>query len=274
MLGTSKEECMFILHGKTTRNGKSTLLGTIHHLLGDYATVSPVSIICKSDRAKNAEAASPTIAGLKGKRFVTMAESNQYGRLDEETIKQLTGGEEISARNLYEAQMTYLPQFTMWLSCNDLPSVQDKSLFASDRVRVIEFNRHFSEEERDESLKETFRTPEAMMGIFTWLLIGYFRYKRFGLKMCESMKKVIKQYEKDNDLVLQFLEEKCTKVEDGGTKAKALYDAYKIWCRSNGYFVMSAKKFITNMETHPEWHKGFVRENDVLMCKGIGLKGV
>ena len=88
------------------------------------------------------------------------------------------------------------------------------------------------------------------------------------------MKKVIKQYEKDNDLVLQFLEEKCTKVEDGGTKAKALYDAYKIWCRSNGYFVMSAKKFITNMETHPEWHKGFVRENDVLMCKGIGLKGV
>ena len=29
MLGTSKEECMFILHGKTTRNGKSTLLGTI-----------------------------------------------------------------------------------------------------------------------------------------------------------------------------------------------------------------------------------------------------
>ena len=77
MLGTSKEECMFILHGKTTRNGKSTLLGTIHHLLGDYASVSPVSIICKTDRAKNAEAASPTIAALKGKRFVTMAESNQ-----------------------------------------------------------------------------------------------------------------------------------------------------------------------------------------------------
>lgn len=271
MLGTSKEECMFILHGKTTRNGKSTLLGTVHHLLGDYAAVSPVSIICKSDRAKNAEAASPTIAGLKGKRFVTMAESNQYGRLDEETIKQLTGGEEISARNLYESQMTYLPQFTMWLSCNDLPSVQDKSLFASDRVRVIEFNRHFSEEERDENLKETFRTPEAMIGIFTWLLIGYFRYKRFGLKMCESMKRVIKQYEKDNDLVLQFLEEKCTKVEDGGTKAKALYDAYKIWCRSNGYFIMSAKKFNANLETHPEWHNGKRMSHGYAVFDGVSL---
>lgn len=273
MLGTSKEECMFILHGKTTRNGKSTLLGTIHHLLGNYATVSPVSIICKSDRAKNAEAASPTVAGLKGKRFVTMAESNQYGRLDEETIKQFTGGEEISARNLYEAQMTYLPQFTMWLSCNDLPSVQDKSLFASNRVRVIEFNRHFTEDERDESLKDLFRTPEAMRGIFAWLLVGYFRYKRFGLKMSEGMKKVIKQYEKDNDLVLQFLEEKCTKDVNGNIRAKALYDAYKIWCRSNGYYIVNTRKFFANMATHPEWHDGSFRENDTMFYKGIRIKG-
>lgn len=272
MLGTSKEECMFILHGKTTRNGKSTMLGTIHHLLGDYATVSPVSIICKTDRAKNAESASPTIAALKGKRFVTMAESNQYGRLDEETIKQLTGGEEITARNLYESVMTFLPQFTMWLSCNDLPAVQDKSLFASDRVRVIELNKHFTEEERDETLKEVFRTPEAMKGIFTWLLVGYFKYKRFGLTMSDKMKRVIKQYERDNDLVLQFLEEKCEKLTEGSTRAKSLYDSFKIWCKSNGYFVMSAKKFNAGLEQHPEWHEGKRVVHGYAEYVGIGLR--
>lgn len=272
MLGTSKEECMFILHGKTTRNGKSTMLGTIHHLLGDYATVSPVSIICKADRAKNAESASPTIAALKGKRFVTMAESNQYGRLDEETIKQLTGGEEITARNLYESVMTFLPQFTMWLSCNDLPAVQDKSLFASDRVRVIEFNKHFTEEERDETLKEVFRTPEAMKGIFTWLLVGYFKYKRFGLTMSDKMKRVIKQYERDNDLVLQFLEEKCEKLTEGSTRAKSLYDSFKIWCKSNGYFVMSAKKFNAGLEQHPEWYEGKRVVHGYAEYVGVGLR--
>lgn len=256
MIGTAKEECMFILHGRTTRNGKSTLLGTIEYLLGDYASVSPVSIICKSDRAKNAEAASPTLASLKGKRFVTMAESNQYGKLDEEMIKQLTGGEEITARNLYEAQMTFLPQFTLWLSCNDLPAVSDKSLFASDRVRVIEFNRHFTAEERDEGLKDEFKTPEAMAGIFSWLVEGYFKYKRFGLKMSAPMQKVIRQYERDNDLVLQFLEEKCERTEEGSVRAKTLYDNYKIWCKSNGFFVCSSKKFNAGMETHPEWHDG------------------
>lgn len=274
LLGSCKEECMFILHGKTTRNGKSTLLGAIHHLLGDYAQVSPVSIICKSDRARNAENASPTIAALKGKRFVTMAESNQYGRLDEEVIKQLTGGEEISARNLYESMMTFLPQFTMWLSCNDLPAVQDKSLFASDRVRVIEFNRHFGEDERDATLKETFRAPAAMKGIFMWLVIGYFRYKRFGLKMPDDMKMVVKQYERDNDLFVQFLEEKCKRVDTGGSRAKALYDAFKIWCKSNGYNACSVKKFHAGLESHPEWHDGRVMKDGYAFYKSVSLKSV
>lgn len=47
MLGMSNEECMFILHGKTTRNGKSTLLNTIETMLGGYASVAPVGMICR-----------------------------------------------------------------------------------------------------------------------------------------------------------------------------------------------------------------------------------
>lgn len=274
MLGIANEECMFILHGKTTRNGKSTMLSAIHHMLGDYAAVSPVSIICKTDHAKNAENANPMLASLKGKRFVTMAESNQYGKLDEESIKQVTGGEEIKARNLYESAMTFLPQFTLWLSCNDLPSVSDKSLFASDRVRVIEFNRHFSETEQDKTLKFEFQTQDAMQGIFSWLIAGYFKYKRFGLKMTPALQAVVKQYERDNDLVLQFLEERCEKANDIYTKTKSLYDAYKIWCKSNGYFVCSAKKFNAGMEAHSEWHEGKSVRNGYPCYKNIQLKGV
>lgn len=270
LLGSANEECMFILYGKTTRNGKSTLLGTIHHLLGDYASVSPVSIICKSDRAKNADSASPTLAALKGKRFVSMAESNQYGRLDEEMIKQLTGGEEISARRLYQEQTSFLPQFTLWLSCNDLPSVQDKSLFASDRVRVIEFTKHFSEAERDETLKEAFRTPEAMMGIFTWLLKGYQKYKAQRLKMSDRLKQVIRKYERDNDLILMFLEECC--LHSAETVAgKRLYDAYKVWARSNGYYIVTAKKFYAGIEQHPEWSEMSTKEGQPVF-NNIGLR--
>lgn len=173
----------------------------------------------------------------------------------------------------HEAATTFLPQFTLWLSCNDLPSVNDKSLFASDRVRVIEFNRHFSEDEQDKNLKTEFQTPEAMQGIFTWLLEGYFKYKRFGLKMSPAMRQVVKQYEKDNDMVLQFLEEKCEKAGGAYTRAKALYDAYKIWCKSNGYFVCSAKRFNADMEAHPEWHGGKTVYNGYPSYRDIRMKG-
>lgn len=254
ILGVAREECMFILHGKTTRNGKSTLLDAIMHLLGDYATVAPVELICKSDRAKNAEAPTSTLARMKGRRFVTMAESDTSGKLDEAKIKQYTGGEEISARELYQTAFTFKPQFTMWLSCNDLPSVRDRSLFASDRVRVIEFNRHFSDSEQDKTLKTYFESPEAMTGIFTWLVAGYFRYLRYGLRMSKDMQKVIRQYEKDNDLILQFLEEKCVRDQEANIKGKTLYEHYKIWCKSNGYYVSSMKKFHAELTAHPDWY--------------------
>lgn len=263
---------MFILHGKTTRNGKSTMLDAIQHLLGDYSTVAPVELICRGDRQKNAEAANPVLAKLKGKRMVTMSESDTAGKLDEATIKQYTGGEDITARELYQSAITFKPQFTMWLSCNDLPSVKDKSLFASDRVRVIEFNRHFTDEEQDKGLKDYFETPEAMRGIFTWLVAGYFKYIRFGLKMSQGMQKVIKQYEKDNDLVLQFLEEKCERKDEGYTKAKSLYDNYKMWCKGCGYYVCSMKKFNAELTAHPEWYadKGVI--NGVAVYYGMGMK--
>lgn len=272
ILGTSKEECMFILHGKTTRNGKSTMLDAIQHLLGDYSTVAPVELICRNERQKNAEAANPVLARLKGKRMVTMSESDTAGKLDEATIKQYTGGEDITARELYQSAITFKPQFTMWLSCNDLPAVKDKSLFASDRVRVIEFNRHFTDEEQDKGLKDFFESPEAMKGIFTWLVAGYFKYRRFGLKMCDDMKKVIRQYEKDNDLVLQFLEEKCEKDGEAKTRAKALYDNYKIWCKSNGYYVCSMKKFNAEVTTHPEWYDLKALTGGTTMYYGLQLK--
>lgn len=263
ILGSSNEECMFICYGKTTRNGKSTLLDAIQHLLGDYSCVSPVSIICRSSTSKNADMASPTLANLKGKRFVTMAESSQYGKLDEETIKQLTGGEEITARALYENTISYKPQFTLWLSCNDLPSVQDKSVFASDRLRVIAFDKHFDESTRDKNLKELFRDSENMKGIFLWLLDGYYDYVKNGLNMPTEIKKVVEEYERDNDLVLQFLEDTCIKDENAQVNQKDLYDYYKSWCKKNGYLPFSAKRFNANVRSHTEWY------DDEIVRKGI-----
>lgn len=289
LLGKNPEACMFIIWGKTTRNGKSTLLGTIERMMGGYASVAPVGLICKDKYGSGKpEAASPMLSGLKGKRFVTMAESNEYGKLDEEKIKQFTGGEEISSRELYQHAVTWIPQFTLWLSCNDLPAVSDKSLFASERVRVIEFSRHFSQQEQDKTLMETFETTEARKGIFMWLIRGYIRYLDRGLTMSEKMRKVIRQYEKDNDIVLQFLEDCCERdpnfLEDGSgsesgdsgyyVKPMDLYAKYRLWTKNEMYRTLTKPKFYAEVERHTDWTDGRRTIHGVDHFNGFRLKQI
>jgi putative DNA primase/helicase len=253
-------------------------------MLGDYAKVVPVGMICRGDRQKDAEAASPTLAGLKGKRFITMSESNEYGKLDEEKIKQLTGGEEISARALYQLPITFKPQFTLWLSCNDLPLGTDKSLFASRRIKVVEFNRHFKPNEQDIHLKDELTSREAMSGIFMWLVRGYIKYKERGLTMAEHLEDVVSKYERDNDLVLQFLEARCVRVTDytesrqdsknNLIRAKDLYNAFKIWAKTEGEYVLSSRKFNSEMERHPEWFDRKSTSSGNTIYWGLKLKEV
>ena len=181
---------------------------------------------------------------------------------------------EISARALYQSAFTFKPQFTLWLSCNDLPMVTDKSLFASERIRVVEFSRHFKPEEQDKNLKTELTTQEAMSGIFMWLIRGYIRYKQRGLTMPESMRRVVRQYEKDNDLVLQYLESRCEAVPDGVVKAKDLYASFKLWAKAEGAYVLSARKFNAEMERPGAWFDRRATVGGFLTYYGLKLKGV
>lgn len=275
IFGDAQEDCMFILYGKTTRNGKSTLLDAICHLLGDYAKTAPVELICKqAGGTKNAETANPVLAGLRGKRFVTMSESDSASRIDESVLKQYTGGEDVTARELYRNSFTFHPQFTLWLSCNDLPAVRDRSLFASDRVRVIEFSKHFSAEEQDKEMGIKLRKIDVMQGMFTWLIEGYRKYRDEGLVMPEKMRAVVRQYERDNDVVLQFLEAECSRT-DGETSAKDLYARFKTWSLSSGFKrPLTVKKFNAELTSHVDWYDDKHIVHGVTMYAGITINGM
>lgn len=248
LLGRANEECMFIAYGKTTRNGKGTLLNTIHNILGDYAKAIAVDFICSSNNKNTYSSANPMLCELKGARFVTMSESDDSGKLDEAIIKSYTGSDPISTRQLYGEAFSFIPQFKMWLSCNTLPSVNDKSLFSSDRIKVIEFKRHFGENERDTKLKEKFLEAEAKSVIFKWLLDGYKRYIKFGLVEPESIKAAVKGYEKRNDRVGMFIDEMCVLDEEARIGKTELYSSYKTWCKTNGINAKSAQKFYDDIE--------------------------
>ena len=110
-----------------------------------------------------------------------------------------------------------------------------------------------------------------MRGIFAWLVEGYRKYLKDGLTMSAAMQKVISQYEKDNDLILQFLEDRCERDDGSRIKVKDLYGAYKIWCKSNGYYIATLRKFRAGTEAHPEWVDLFLKDG-YQTYKGVKLK--
>ena len=101
MLGENTAEEFYIFYGSTTRNGKTTLLGTVQYLLGDYAcSIKPESLAQAKDA--NGRTASGDIARLYGIRFLHCTEPPKRMKLNVELIKCLTGGDVITARHLYE----------------------------------------------------------------------------------------------------------------------------------------------------------------------------
>lgn len=72
--GDSRFECLFILYGATTRNGKGTLMESVLKVMGDYgSTVRPETISMK----QNVSSQNPTedIARLAGIRFANISET-------------------------------------------------------------------------------------------------------------------------------------------------------------------------------------------------------
>ncbi len=234
LLGNSSEEQMYIFHGKTTRNGKSTFLETLAYMLGNdkgYALkVDPKSF--GFSKLSNANQARGDIARLKGCRLAYTSEPDKQLTFDSGLLKQLTGQNIISARFNYGETVQFEPTFKIVVDCNNLPMITDSTLFDSDRVRVIPFEKHIPEEERDKTLKERLREPQNMSGILNWCLDGLEMYYRDGLNPPQSVIDATRDYQQASDKLGAFMAE-CMEISDQNSSGKAVYQAYQRWCREN-----------------------------------------
>ena len=134
------------------------------------------------------------------------------------------------------------------IDTNHLPQISDMTLFESDRIRIIPFNRHFSANERDIDLKAFFAKPGNMSGILNWCLEGFRMYQEEGLSMPESVEDATRKYREQSDRVMMFTTQ-CIQRETGQElRASAIYTRYKDWCGENGYKFENAGNFRKKME--------------------------
>ena len=239
-------ETMWVLYGKTTRNGKSTLVESVAFMFGDYAmNTQPQTLAIRQN--KDTRQASGDIARLNGCRFLNASEPPKNMNFDCALLKTLIGNDKITARNLYEREFEFFPHFKLFVNTNYLPVITDTTLFYSGRINVLTFDRHFEEWEQDKSLKSKLKTPENISGIFNWCLEGLKKFRKSGAIPPPKVKKSTQDYCKKSDNVGIYIDE-CLKKSNKSISAKDVYQHFLCWCSDNGYNALSKTNFYDELK--------------------------
>ena len=245
LTGDTSEEEFYIFFGATTRNGKSTITELLLYLLGDYATtISPESLAIKAN--KDSRTASPDIAKLAGTRLVVASEPPRRMLFDSSLVKTLTGRDSISARFLHENEFQFKPKFKLILNSNYLPVINDKTVFSSNRVKVIPFERHFAEKEQNKHLKE--QLQQEIDGILNWCIEGLYMYRKEGLEPPEAVRTATHEYSEDSDKTGKFISE-CLVRSERNLAAKDVYEKYSQWCNDCGLGIDGRTSFYEELKT-------------------------
>ena len=253
LTGDTSLECLFIMYGPTTRNGKTTTIETILRLMGEYGRSAKPDMLASNFRGPSNGAPSEDVARLAGARFVGISEMEQKLTINASLTKQLTGNNRITARFLHENSFEFQLQAKIFIDTNHLPNVTDQTLFESGRLLIIPFNRHFEEHEQDKSLKTTLSDPAALSGILNWAVEGYRLFKAEGLEPPEDVKTATAQYRQDSDRISQFIDSWLEEGKDEDyqpyeVSTKAAYRVYAQWCNEMNYRPDNYKNFRAAME--------------------------
>lgn len=248
LTGSTREQIMFILFGKG-RNGKSIFVEVISEILGDYSN----NMQAKSLMVKKNDNVNTDIARLSKARFVTSSEPNEGFRFDEGLIKQLTGGDKVTARFLYAEEFEYTPKFKIWVSTNHKPIIRGTDDGIWRRLVLIPFDVQIPEEKVDKDLK--YKLLREAPAILNWMAEGAYMWMQEGLAMPEKLKEASKAYRNEMDVIEQFIEDECKRVDDAKVKANELYELYKRWANENGNYKMSNKDFGIKMKEKFKYKK-------------------
>ena len=153
LTGLTLEQVIFMLYGVGS-NGKSTLLNIILELLADYGrqTGTETLLVKRGDQIPNG------VARLAGSRFVSAVETESGRRLAEGLVKQMTGGDRMTARFLHHEFFEFQPTFKLWLAVNHKPRITGSDHAIWRRIRLIPFTLTVPESERDPDLTEKLKT--------------------------------------------------------------------------------------------------------------------
>lgn len=217
LTGDTSEHALLFAYGPGG-NGKSVYLNTTSHILHDYAAVSAMEAFTASPNDKH-----PTdLAMLHGARMVTASETEAGRAWAEARIKQMTGGDRISARFMRQDFFTYMPQFKLTIIGNHKPTLTNVDEAARRRFNIVPFI--YKPSAPDRHLPEKLLTEAP--GILQWMIEGCLDWQESGLVRPSCVIEATEEYFSDQEVFPRWLEEQCI---TGGTISEASSTLYRSW---------------------------------------------
>lgn len=209
-------------------NGKSTFLGALQTMLGDYAGTAAPGLLIQRHGTDHPTA----LADLQGKRLVVVSETGESGRLNEEQVKLLTGGDRISARRMRMDFYQFTPSHLLMLQTNHRPRVAGTDEGIWRRLRLIPFTITVPPDRRDPALPAKLRAE--LPGILNWCWRGWLRYRDHGFNDPTAVRAATAEYRDASDMLGEFLRECCAVGDYYTVGAAELYRAYQQWTQEAG----------------------------------------
>jgi putative DNA primase/helicase len=233
------EKCMFFLHGGGD-NGKSTFIETLASLFGDYWCKTPAETVL-SRHGKGGDGVPNDVARLMNVRMVSAAEVDEKQQLSESRVKDLTGGDTISARFMRAEWFDFRPVFKLWMYGNHRPIIQGTDDAIWNRIRLVPFDVTIAKEIQRPNFREELKVQ--LPGILNWSIQGCLDWKKEGLGIPDEVGKATKEYRSDMNVLGRFIDEECARDKKFRIKSSDFYSVYSSWCNSNGEFPLTQTGF-------------------------------
>jgi P4 family phage/plasmid primase-like protien len=242
LIGENENQTFSIYVGPGS-NGKSKFVELLSEGLGDYKGTVPITLVMGS--RPTIGSVSPEVAQLKGKRYAVMQEPTKGDRINEGIMKELTGGDPVQGRQLYQKTVTFIPQFTLGVCTNNLPTFNSNDEGTWRRVRLCRFKAGFASPEeleekkkeypevkhwhlKDKKLKSKFA---AWAPVLMSMLVARAQQTQGLVADCEAVLQESRKYRNEQNHLVEFCEERLREAKGQSLTITTAWMDFQEWFR-------------------------------------------
>ena len=264
LCGHNNREEFFIVEGSGS-NGKTQFFHLVNAAFGGY--YAPFSNTLLNTELSGANQASPAIAALRGPRIAVTSEPKASKPMEPDLLKMFIGGEQLVGRFLNKNNITFKPQFQMFMMCNDIPEMPATDDGIWRKVRVVPCESKFVvKQEEMYKLNEPDKYPNHFKGshdlneelykkwapYFIKMLFDNYKNlhsKNFRFKIPDKVLEATKQYKANSNMFETYYKDRIKLKPGYATHEGDAYLDFKTYISQNSLGQpVSKKNFVTQIE--------------------------